>query len=163
MGRIVIGVMGPGRGAGRAVERAAFELGGLVAREGWVLLTGGRAAGVMEAASRGARAAGGLVVGVLPGEDDSGASESADIAVVTGLGQARNNVNVLSSRAVIACGMGPGTASEVALALKAGRPVALLHAGPEAEAFFTSLGGDLVSVARSPRGAVKAVKKMLGR
>jgi uncharacterized protein (TIGR00725 family) len=162
MGRIVVGVMGPGRGAGRAVERAAYELGGLVAREGWVLLTGGRAAGVMEAASRGARDAGGLVVGVLPGEDDSGASEAVDVAVVTGLGQARNNVNVLSSRAVVACGMGAGTAAEVALALKARRPVLLLRAGPEAEAFFKSLGGDLVSVARSPPAAVKTIKQIIG-
>lgn len=161
MGRIIIGVMGPGGGAREADERAAFELGGLVAREGWVLLTGGRAAGVMEAASRGARAAGGLVVGVLPGEDDSGASESLDIAVVTGLGQARNNVNVLSSRAVVACGMGPGTAAEVALALKARRPVVLLNAGPEAEAFFNSLGPGLVSVARSPREAVEVVRRLV--
>lgn len=161
MGRILIGVMGPGGGAREEDLAAARELGRLVAREGWVLVTGGRAAGVMEAASRGAREAGGLVVGILPGEDESGASKSVDIAVVTGLGQARNNVNVLSSRAVVACGMGAGTAAEVALALKASKPVILINAGREAEEFFKSLGGDQVVIAGSAREAVEAVKKVI--
>lgn len=154
--------MGPGAGASEDVLRAAYELGALVAREGFVLLTGGRASGVMEAASRGAREAGGLVVGVLPGDDASDASASVDVAIVTGAGQARNNVNVLTSRAVVACGMGAGTASEVALALKAQRPVVLLHAGREAELFFKQLGGEMVSIAESPRHALELVRGLLG-
>jgi uncharacterized protein (TIGR00725 family) len=154
--------MGPGRGARGEDLAAAYELGGLVARAGWVLVTGGRAAGVMDAAGRGAKEAGGLVVGILPGEDASGASEFVDIAVVTGLGQARNNVNVLSSRAVIACGMGAGTAAEVALAIKAKKKVILLNASPEAEEFFKSIGGDRVLVAGSPREAVETVRKIIG-
>jgi len=162
LSRILIGVMGPGGGAGDEALAAARELGRLVAREGWALVTGGRAAGVMEAAGRGAREAGGLVVGILPGEDAGGASEFVDVAVATGMGQARNNVNVLSSRAVVACGMGAGTASEVALALKARKPVVLLHAGREAEAFFKYLGGDRVTVADSAQEAVEAVRKMIG-
>ncbi|MDQ3805234.1 MAG: TIGR00725 family protein [Acidobacteriota bacterium] len=162
MSKILIGVMGPGGGAGDEVLAAAYELGKLIARRGWVLVTGGRAAGVMDAASRGAKEAGGLVVGILPGEDAAGASEFVDIPVVTGLGQARNNVNVLSSRAVVACGTGAGTAAEVALALKARRPVVLLNASREAEEFFKSIGGDKVFVAASPREAVEAVKKIIG-
>jgi uncharacterized protein (TIGR00725 family) len=160
--RILIGVMGPGGGARDEDLAAAYELGGLIARAGWVLVTGGRAAGVMDAASRGAREAGGLVVGILPGEDASGASGFVDIPVVTGMGQARNNVNVLSSRAVVACGMGAGTAAEVALALKARKPVVLLNAGREAEAFFKTIGGDKVFVAADPREAVETVRKIIG-
>ncbi len=161
MRRVLVGVMGPGGGASAGDVAAARELGRLVALEGWALLTGGRAEGVMEAASRGASEAGGLTVGLLPGEDAAQASEFVEVAIVTGLGQARNNLNVLSSRVVVACGMGAGTAAEVALAVKARRPVVLLRAGPEAEAFFKSLGGERVSTAATPAGAVEEVKRLL--
>jgi hypothetical protein len=161
MGRIVIGVMGPGSGAKEEDVRAARELGRLIAAEGWVLLTGGRAAGVMQAATRGAQEAGGLAVGVLPTEDASGATPDADILIHTGMGQARNNVNVLSSRAVVACGMGAGTAAEVALAIKARRPVVLLGAGAEAEAFFKSLAPDLVATAPDAPAAIELIRRLV--
>ena len=82
----------------------------------------------MEAASRGAREAGGLTVGVLPG---AGAAESppnpyVELALYTGLGEARNWVNVCASDALIAIGGGFGTLSEIALALKARKPIVLL-------------------------------------
>lgn len=161
MSRIIVGVMGPGEGA-RAEDRAcAEELGGLIAREGWVLLTGGRDAGVMAAAARGARRAGGLTLGILPGDDAVGASPDVDIAIVTGLGQARNNVNVLTSRVVIACGLGAGTAAEVALALKAGRPVVLLRASDTAWAFFRELGGERVRCATEAREAIALARALL--
>jgi len=160
--RILVGVVGPGGGARATDLAAAYELGRLIARAGWVLVTGGRAAGVMEAASRGAHEAGGLTVGILPGEDAAGASAFVHLPVVTGIGQARNNVNVLTARALVACGMGAGTASEVALAIKAGKPVVLLNAGAEAEAFFRSIGGPLVSVADSPPAAVENIGRQLG-
>lgn len=142
--RPVIGVMGAGDGASERDVRLAERLGELVAREGWALLTGGRDAGVMAAASRGAkRVAGSLVIGVLPSEAGPAAPE-LDVAIYTGLGQARNAVNVLSSQVVVAYGEGgPGTASEAALALKLGRPLVLLAPSPEAEVFFRSLGGTL--------------------
>jgi uncharacterized protein (TIGR00725 family) len=162
MGRTIVGVMGPGEGATEEETRAARELGALVAAEGWVLLTGGRACGVMEAASRGAREAGGMTIGILPAEDADGASEFVDLAVVTGMGQARNQINVLTSRVVISCGAGAGTASEIALALKAGRGVVLLRAGEEARAFFASLGRGRVLVAESPREAIEIARRLLG-
>ena len=162
MTKILIGVMGPGGGAGEEEVRAAFELGTLIAREGWVLLTGGRNAGVMDAASRGAKAGGGLTVGVLPTAEAEGVSEAVDIPVFTDMGQARNNINVLSSRVVIACGMGAGTAAEVALALKAGKKVILLCANDEAVAFFKRLGGDGVFVAESPSEAIEVARKIIG-
>jgi len=161
MGRTIVGVMGPGGGATEDEVSAARELGALVAAEGWVLLTGGRACGVMEAASRGAREAGGLTVGILPTEDAGDASEFVDLAVVTGMGQARNQINVLTSRVVFACGAGAGTASEIALALKARRPVILLCATDEARAFFTALGHSGVHLAHSPQEAVGIARALL--
>lgn len=158
---IIVGVMGPGNQAGDDALLGAFQLGRLIALEGWVLLTGGRSAGVMDAASRGAKEAGGLTVGILPTSDVGSLSEAVDIPIITGLGQARNNINVLSSRVVFACGMGAGTASEVALTLKAGRPVILLYCTAEAEAFFKSLGGDDVFIATDPAEAVAVARKLI--
>jgi uncharacterized protein (TIGR00725 family) len=161
MSKTIIGVLGRGEGASDVERRAAFELGALVAREGWVLLTGGRGAGVMEAASRGAKSAGGLTVGVLPGEDASGATDAVDLPIVTGLGQARNNLNVLTSRILVACGVGAGTASEIALALKAQKCVVLLCATDEARTFFKSLDEGRVFFAETPREAIEITKRLL--
>jgi uncharacterized protein (TIGR00725 family) len=161
MPRVIVGVVGPGAGASDDDRNLAWELGALVAREGWVLLTGGRAQGVMEAANRGAKTAGGLTVGVLPGETLAGVSEAVDLALPTGLGSGRNNVNVLSSRVVFACGMGPGTASEVALAIKADRPVVLVRPDPVTRAFFKSLGGALVQDADTPAEAVALARHLV--
>jgi uncharacterized protein (TIGR00725 family) len=123
--RTVIGVMG-GAVVSAEVLESAYSLGCLIAENGWVLLNGGRNAGVMEASARGASEAGGLVVGILPGDTTTGAASAVDIAIPTGMGDARNVINVLASRVVIALPGGPGTVSEVALALKAGRNVVLL-------------------------------------
>jgi uncharacterized protein (TIGR00725 family) len=124
--RLVIGVMGPAA-CDDATAALARAVGRGVAERGAVLLTGGRT-GVMEAASRGAKEAGGTTIGVLPG---AGAAESApnpfvDVALFTGLGEARNWVNVCASDAIIAIGGGFGTLSEIALALKARKPVVLV-------------------------------------
>lgn len=117
----------------------ARELGTLVAEHGWIVLTGGRPAGVMAAACAGAKQVrNSLTVGVLPGSE--GAGPDVDIAIFTAIGDARNAINVLTSDVVVACGVeGPGTASEVALALKAGKPVILLAATEAARTFFESL------------------------
>jgi uncharacterized protein (TIGR00725 family) len=106
----------------------AAEVGGALARAGAVLLTGGRS-GVMAAASAGARAAGGLVIGVLPGADAAASPPNPDVevALFTGLGQARNQVLVLSASVVIAIGGGWGTLSEIASALKHRVPVVALR------------------------------------
>jgi hypothetical protein len=77
----------------------------------------------MEAACRGAKAAGGLTVGLLPGAERSAANPFVDVALPTGLGELRNAVLVRAAEAVIAVGGGYGTLSEIAFALKAGKPV----------------------------------------
>ena len=109
-----------------------------------MLLTGGRPAGVMAAASRGAaRVEGHLVVGVLPDEgsgDDRKGTAEVDLALFTGMGKARNVINVLSADVVVVCGGGgPGTASEAAHALNAGRPLILLAVPELWHDFFCSL------------------------
>ena len=154
--------MGPGIGATESDQQNAYELGKLIAQEGWVLLTGGRNAGVMNAANMGAKAANGLTIGILPTADDRGVSEAVDIAIMTGMGNARNNINVLSSNVVIACGMGTGTASEVALALKANKPVVLLSDHQESQVFFTSLSSSMVFVAETPGAAIAIAKDLIG-
>ncbi len=136
--KTIIGVMGPGN-APREILRIAFELGHAIALEKWVLLTGGRRAGVMHEASRGAKEAGGLTLGILPGHDIFGLSEYVDIPIFTGMGNARNVINIQTSRVVIACGTGLGTTSEIVLALKEGKSVALIKQTPEAAAFLESL------------------------
>lgn len=124
--RLVVGVMGAGD-CDEATAALAEEVGRLVAEAGAVLLCGGRG-GVMEAAARGARRAGGLTIGVLPGRDanESPPNPHVDVALYTGMGDGRNWINACSSDAVIAISGGYGTLSEVALALKLGRPVVLL-------------------------------------
>jgi uncharacterized protein (TIGR00725 family) len=151
--------MGPGEEAGPADLTAAFQLGRLLAQEGWVLLSGGRDAGVMREVNRGAKTvAGSLTVGVLPSASAPVAPD-VDVAIVTEMHNARNNINVLSSHVVIAVGNGgPGTASEVALALKAGKPVILLGADELSRSFFQRLGKGRVLVADSPEAAVAAAR-----
>jgi len=161
MRRTIVGIMGPGEGASAADCERAYALGEGVAQRGWVLLTGGRPQGVMAAANRGARAAGGLTVGVLPDGDADAAAPEVAVAIATDLGNARNNINVLSSDAIVACGMGLGTASEVALALKAGKPVVLLAAPPEALALFRQLAGERVASADTPEAALQQLPAWL--
>jgi uncharacterized protein (TIGR00725 family) len=106
----------------RDVAALAEAMGREIAREGAVLVCGGRG-GVMEAACRGAKADGGRTVGILPGTDRSEANPYVDVPIATGLGEARNAIVVCTADAVIAVSGGYGTLSEIGLALKMGRPV----------------------------------------
>jgi uncharacterized protein (TIGR00725 family) len=101
---------------------AARTAGRLIAEAGAVLLTGGMT-GVMAAASEGARAAGGLVVAVLPGGSTKSAVAPAQVRIATGAGEARNVVLVRSADAVVAIGGAFGTLSEIAIARKLEVPV----------------------------------------
>lgn len=157
--RVVIGVMGGGTADARTLAHA-HALGRLIAERGWVLLNGGRACGVMDASAAGAREAGGLTVGVLPDEDAAGASENIDVPVLTGFGDGRNVVNVLSSRVVVACRGEAGTLSEVALALRAGRPVVALDF-PLGDSFARWEHEGRLVRAGTPEAAVAAVERFL--
>ena len=114
-------VVGPGD-AGDDVAAQAEAVGAALAAGGAVVVCGGLG-GVMAAACRGARSAGGTTVGLLPGDDHRAANQWVDVAVATGLGEARNALIVRTADAVVALAGGYGTLSEIALALKMGRPV----------------------------------------
>ncbi|WOD40791.1 cytochrome [Nodosilinea sp. E11] len=161
MTEIVIGVMGPGAAATPAQLETAYALGYALASTGWVVLTGGRAAGVMASACRGAKAAGGLTLGILPSADGHDMSADIDIPILTGLGDARNAINVLSSRVVVACGLGPGTASEIALALKAEKPVILMAMDPSAIALWQSLATGAIAIAPTVEAVIDQIREWL--
>ena len=114
-------VAGPGAAAPGELE-AAEAVGRELARLGAVVVCGGLG-GAMEAVCRGARSAGGLTVGILPGTERAAANPFVDVAIATGLGEARNAVLVRAADALVAVGGGHGTLSEIALALRTGRRV----------------------------------------
>jgi uncharacterized protein (TIGR00725 family) len=100
----------------------AETLGRLIANEGWILVCGGLG-GVMEAAARGCAAEGGTTIGILPGDDRRAANAHVSVAIPTGMGEARNALVARAADVVIALGGEFGTLSEIALALKMGKPV----------------------------------------
>lgn len=157
---IIVGVMGGGSVPPETVD-IARRLGRRIAEAGWVLLNGGRNAGVMAAAAEGASAAGGLTVGVLPDDHDGAVAPGIQIPILTGIGGGRNMINILSSHVVVACRGGAGTLSEIALALKYKRPVILLQFA--VGDFFRPYAADgQLHEAVTPEGAVALVGEILG-
>jgi uncharacterized protein (TIGR00725 family) len=124
--QLIIGVMGGGSASAADIQ-AAYQLGALIAKQGWMLLNGGRSAGIMEASAKGARDHGGITVGILPDDTARRASRFIQIPILTGMGDARNYINVLTSNIVVACPGGAGTISEIALALKNNKQVILMN------------------------------------
>jgi hypothetical protein len=119
--RLHVAVVGAGD-ADEELAAAAEEVGRRLAQAGAAVVCGGLG-GVMEAACRGAKSAGGLTIGVLPGRRRADANRWVDVAIPTGMGETRNALVVLSADAVVAVGGEHGTLSEVAFGLKLGRPV----------------------------------------
>lgn len=115
MRKPIIGVIGAGTCTDEAAT-LAFEVGREIARRGGLLLCGGLG-GVMEAASRGAKAEGGITIGILPGEKPEEANPYIDIPIVTGLGHGRNMIIARASDILIAVSGKYGTLSEIAFAL----------------------------------------------
>jgi uncharacterized protein (TIGR00725 family) len=150
MTTLYVAVVGAGV-AGPQVVRDAEEVGRLIAERGAVLVCGGLT-GVMEAACRGAKSAGGTTVGILPGSRRSDANEWVDIAIATDLGEMRNALVVRAVDVVIAIAGEFGTLSEVALALKTGTPVVGLNTWDLAKA------GSQVEPFQSARSASEAVE-----
>ncbi|MEW6045766.1 MAG: TIGR00725 family protein [Bacillota bacterium] len=159
--RHFIGVIGE-QDCSAELAGLAEQVGAEVARRGAVLVCGGMG-GVMAAAARGAKAAGGLTVGILPGDDRSAANPYIDIPIVTNLGEARNSIVARTSEALVAVGGSYGTLTEIAFALKLGIPVVGLRtwrlakdAGKESE--FP----DPIIRAETPQQAVAIAWDLLG-
>jgi uncharacterized protein (TIGR00725 family) len=150
--RSSVAIVGAGD-ATPAVCELAYAAGLAVARRGAVLICGGRG-GVMAAAARGARSAGGLTVGILPGYDRGEANPNIEIAIATGMGEARNAIVVASADSVVALEGEGGTLSEIGLAIKLGRPVVGLRAWPQLE---------MISHADNPSAAVDLALELAER
>ncbi len=118
----IIAVIG-GRRTEKSLLKEAEEAGRLVAQRGAILVCGGLG-GVMEFASKGAKAEGGITVGILPQNDATKANQYIDIPVATGFGIGRNAIIARTADALIAVGGEYGTLSEIAFALQMGKPVA---------------------------------------
>jgi uncharacterized protein (TIGR00725 family) len=121
-----VAVVGAGGDVAADVLADAEAVGAELARRGAVVVCGGLD-GVMAAACRGARAEGGVTLGILPGADRAAANPWVSVAVATGLGELRNGLVVRSADAVVAIDGEYGTLSEIALALKAGMRVVTLR------------------------------------
>ena len=148
---LIISVIGAGE-ASPEIADLAEQVGRELARRGITLVCGGFE-GVMEAACRGAKSAGGTTIGILPGDDPEEANRWVDIPICTGLGYARNVIVVKSGRAVIAIGGAYGTLSEIGHALGENIPVVGLNT------WAMSRDGQLDSgilVVESPVEAVEA-------
>jgi uncharacterized protein (TIGR00725 family) len=126
MGAVQIGVVGPGEGAGAEDVATAHRVGLLLGRAGATVVCGGLG-GVMAAACAGAQQAGGLTVGLLPGDDPGAGNRHLTVAIPTGIGEMRNVLILRSVRAVVGIGGSFGTLSELAHANRMGRPVAVVR------------------------------------
>ncbi len=122
MSRVTVGVIGESQFSDPDHQALAEEVGRLIASAGYTLVCGGLT-GVMEAACRGAKAAGGQTLGILPGTDRADANPYVDIAIPTGLGQMRNALIALTADVLIAIGGGFGTLAEIGHALRYGKVV----------------------------------------
>lgn len=150
--RIAIGVIGAGSCDSRTTAQAT-RLGELLAGRGAVTVCGGLG-GVMEAVSRGASGAGGVVVGILPGPDKSSANRYVTIPIATNMGHARNVIIAHTADALVALEGEHGTLSEIAVGLKLGKPVVAMGK-------WSGMEG--VTPADSPEDAVAKVFSILQR
>ena len=150
--------MGPGENARPEENEIAFDLGKAIAEQGWIVLTGGRGFGIMEAAMKGAHEANGLTIGILPGDTPLNSSDDADIKILTGMGSGRNIINVLSSHILVVIGMAAGTASEVALAIKANKKIILLRQDEITIRFFKNIGTYKILVANTIEETMQIIK-----
>jgi uncharacterized protein (TIGR00725 family) len=155
----LVAVCGPGE-ATPEEERLAEEVGRLLAERGAVVICGGLG-GVMAAVARGASAAGGLCVGLLPGADPEAAAPEVTLALPTGLGELRNGLIARACAAMVAIGGGDGTLSEIGLALRLGRPVVGVRTWEVRSAGATGPDPRLL-VATSAREAVGRVLDTIG-
>jgi uncharacterized protein (TIGR00725 family) len=147
---VIISVIGAGS-CDKKIYGIAEEVGRLIAEKGAMLITGGLG-GVMEAASKGAKEAGGITVGILPGFSKGEANPFVMVPITTGLSHARNIIVVRSADAIIAIAGEYGTLSEIAIALKLGKPVVGIKTWDNIEG---------VVKVNSPEEAVKKVFELI--
>jgi hypothetical protein len=138
-----VAMIGP-RDADARQKESAYRIARSLAQAGVPLLCGGKNGG-MEAAARGAQDGGGIVVGLLPEADTSGANPYLTVAIPTGMGITRNSLIAHGAVCLVAVGGGLGTLSEIALGAQLGKPVfAMLNAPKVAGVQYFDEAEDLV-------------------
>src|SRR5438105_10436367 len=152
-GRPYVAVVGGGEADADALTMAE-EVGRHLAQRGAVVLCGGLG-GVMEAACRGAKAEGGTTVGILPTDDRHHANEYVDVAIATGMGEARNALVVRAADVLVAVDGEFGTLSEIALALRTDKPVVGI------DTWDLAIGGQTVDAILRVHDPVAAVEAAL--
>jgi hypothetical protein len=125
-----------GSGDNNSHSSTAYEIGRYIAKNGWVLISGGKG-GIMEAAAKGVYDGNGIAIGIIPDSDSGGANKYCSIVIPTGVGNARNMINILSGDAVIALCGGWGTLSEIAYSQIFEKPLILCE--------FTEGWGEILS------------------
>jgi len=170
--KTIIGVMGPGESASPQNKQYAEELGALIAKNGWALLSGGRKSGVMGAVNTGYKKAGGsLSIGISPISGKKDMSKYLDVIIPTNMGSGRNYINALASDIMVAIGdlSSSGTLSEVALGIPKQKPfeenqndppVILLGTGVLVDAILETYGAKVIQ-ATTPDEAIYVIKKMI--
>jgi uncharacterized protein (TIGR00725 family) len=151
---LIITVIGAGSPTPE-IDELAEQVGRELAKRGATIVCGGLG-GVMAAACRGAKSAGGATIGILPGNDPSEANPWVDVPICTGLGYARNVIVVKTGRAVVAVGGAYGTLSEIGHALGDGIPVVAL------KTWELSRDGEVDSAMIVARDPVDAAEKAIG-
>lgn len=152
MRKKLIAVVGSGSEVDVELLSKARRVGELIAEKGLVLITGGLG-GVMEAASAGAASKAGIVIGILPDASPNHANQYVEIPIATGLREARNAVIATAADALIAVSGEYGTLSEIALALKLGKPVVTLCSQ------WNQIAGTIQT--NTPEEAIERIQKIL--
>ncbi|MDY0131317.1 MAG: TIGR00725 family protein [Desulforegulaceae bacterium] len=156
--QFIIGVMGGGSSSPKDYKRA-YELGKHIAENNYILLNGGRNSGIMEASAKGAFDSGGTTIGILPGENSDNISDYIKIPIITGIGNARNQINILSSNIVAVFKGGSGTISEIAFALKFDKKIILIDFYPGR--FVDEFINKTVFMVKNSEEAIEKIKKLL--
>ena len=157
----IIGIMGPTK-ATEEQKLNAYQIGKYCAEQGYVTLTGGRKAGVMDEALRGAKEQNGITVGIMPTDDKSEYSDYADIPIVTTYRSGRQIIEILSCDIIIACGISAGTSSEISLAIKPGKPIILVGMDDITNDFYKQLvPSNQLNIVSDYKEAIEVIKKIL--
>ncbi|HDD63552.1 MAG: TIGR00725 family protein [Thermoprotei archaeon] len=160
--KIYITVIGSSKDISPKVYELAEKVGFEIAKRGAILVCGGRG-GVMEAVAKGARIAGGITVGILPGVSRGEANQYIDIVIPTGMGHGRNFLNIVAGDGVIAISGGAGTLSEIGLAIAYGKPVVVIKgSGGVADLLAgKNIGGTYIDFAHTPEEAVEKLISLI--
>ncbi|MDY0360212.1 MAG: TIGR00725 family protein [Desulforegulaceae bacterium] len=154
----IIGVMGGGKASHLHIDMA-YELGSYIAKNNYILLNGGKNKGIMEASSKGAFESKGLTIGIIPDSNSENLSQYIKIPIITGIGDARNQINILSSTIVTAFQGGPGTVSEIAFALKFKKKIILIDFYPGE--FIDAFINKTVFLVNNPKEAIEKINDLL--